>query len=91
MLAFTCYISILRVSALVSTLLFYVCEILVYFHGKISVITKESCNRLGGLGHVHLKDKVGVSAEAQQAALLRAQLHKLIQDSRVLLSGESLK
>lgn len=91
MLAFTRYNIILRVSAPVSTLLFYICEILVYFHIKKSVITEESCNRLGGLGHVHLKDKVGMSAEAQQAALLRAQLHKLIQDSRVLLSGESLQ
>lgn len=64
---------------------------LVHFYVKTAVITEESCNLLGGLGHVHLKHKVSMSAEAQQAALLGAQLYKLLQNSRVLLSGESLQ
>jgi len=85
MFALTQYNSILLEfsSVLISASIFYFCV-------KTAVLTEESCNLLGGLGHVHLKHKVCMSAESQQAALLGAQLYKLLQNARVLLSGESL-
>lgn len=64
-----------------------------YVHLQVMLlfITKEGSDLLGGFGHVHLKNKVGMRAKAQQAALLGAQLHQLLQDSRILLLDEPLQ
>lgn len=51
----------------------------------LAALTQETGHLLPRLGHVHLQDEVGVSAEAQQSALPGSELHQLLQDGRVLL------
>lgn len=52
---------------------------------RVGAPTQEAGHLLARLCHVHLQDKVGVRAEAEQRGFMSTEMHQLLQDAGVVL------